>query len=140
MLVSSKGRYALRVIIDLAQQDKDGFVSLKSISERQEISFKYLEIIIADLNKAGLVISRRGKDGGYKLSKPVGRYSVGEVLRVAEGDFASTACLSGDENACSRADDCLTIPMWQNLDLLVNNYLDGIKITDLMNRKAHTEE
>ena len=73
MLVSSKGRYALRVIIALAQQDKDGFVSLKSISERQEISFKYLEIIIADLNKAGLVISRRGKDGGYKLSKPVGR-------------------------------------------------------------------
>lgn len=140
MIVSTKGRYALRVIIDLAQQDTDDFISLKSISERQDISLKYLEIIISALNKEGLVISQRGKDGGYKLSKSIDKYSAGEVLRAAEGNFSSTACISGDINTCSRADGCLTLPMWQELNLFVNKYLDSIKITDLMNGKIQAVE
>lgn len=133
MMISTKGRYALRVIIDLAQQEEDSFVSLKSVSERQEISLKYLEMIIAALNKAGLVNSQRGKEGGYRLSRPVEEYNVGEILRAAEGELVPVSCLDCDENICSRSDNCLTLPMWQELDRIINDYLNGVKLTDLMN-------
>lgn len=133
MMISTKGRYALRVMVDLAQQDDDGYVSLKSVSERQEISLKYLEMIISALNKEGLVNSQRGKEGGYKLAKPAHEYTVGEILRAAEGDLVPVSCLDCGENLCARSDNCMTLPMWQELDRIINEYLDSVKLTDLIN-------
>ncbi|NLW65165.1 MAG: RrF2 family transcriptional regulator [Clostridiales bacterium] len=132
MMVSTKGRYALRVIIDLAQHKDEGYVSLKSISERQKISLKYLEMIAASLNRAGLVQSQRGKEGGYMLTKPAAEYTVGAVLRAAEGDLAPVSCLDCGENTCERADSCITLPMWQRLDGLINGYLDSVSIEDML--------
>lgn len=136
MMVSTKGRYALRVIIDLAQHKDESYISLKCISERQEISLKYLEMIVAALNKAGLVNSQRGKEGGYKLSKPLAEYNVGEILRAAEGELAPISCLDWGENTCERADTCITLPMWQKLDGLINSYLNSVSIEDLLKGKV----
>lgn len=135
MMVSAKGRYALRVIIDLAQSAGDSFVSLKSISERQQISLKYLEMIVAALNRAGLVDSQRGKEGGYRLNKAPSEYSVGEILRAAEGELAPVSCLDCKDNTCERAEKCLTLPMWERLDHLINGYLDGVSVQDLLDGK-----
>lgn len=131
MKISTKGRYALRVMIDLAQHNGD-YISLREISERQEISLKYLEMIVSILNKAGFVHSLRGKGGGYKLAKPAREYTVGSVLRLTEGNLAPVACLEHDENPCGRAGQCITLPMWRRLGQLIDNYLESVTIEDLL--------
>lgn len=133
MMVSTKGRYALRVMLDLAQQDREAYISLKSISERQKISMKYMEAIVAMLNKAGLLKSQRGKDGGYRLSRLPEEYPVGEILKLTEGTLAPVACLGeGCERECEIASNCLTRPLWQKLDGIVDEYLSGVTLADLL--------
>ena len=132
MLVSTKGRYALRVMLELAQSQPDTYMPLPLIAQRQGISEKYLESIIAVLSKAGLVDGLRGKGGGYRLTRPTADYSVGEILRLTEGSLAPVTCLEGAENPCPRAGECTTLPMWQKLDDLINTYLDGVSLSDLL--------
>ncbi|MCR5616039.1 MAG: RrF2 family transcriptional regulator [Saccharofermentans sp.] len=132
MMVSTKGRYALRVIIDLAENGGDGYTPMKEVAERQGISLKYLERILPLLVSAGLIEGVHGKGGGYKLSKKPEEYTVGEVLRAAEGDIAPVACLECNSEICSRQDTCRTRPMWTKLDTLINDYLDSVTIKDLM--------
>lgn len=135
MMVSTKGRYALRIIIDIAEHAKegDGFVSLKGVSERQGISMKYMEAIVATLNKAGFLESRRGKAGGYRLSVDAGELSVGAVLRLTEGSLAPVACMeNGGCDECAHMRTCYTLPLWQKLDAMIESYLSRISIRDLM--------
>ena len=134
MLISTKGRYALRVMVDLAEHAADGFIPLKVIAERQDISEKYLESIIAILSRAGLVEGLRGKGGGYRLTRSSANYSVGEILRLTEGSLAPVTCLEGAENPCPRAGECTTLPMWQKLDDLINTYLDSVSLSDLLSQ------
>ena len=134
MLVSTKGRYALRVMLELAQSQPDTYMPLPLIAQRQGISEKYLESIIAVLSKAGLVDGLRGKGGGYRLTRPTANYSVGEILRLTEGSLAPVTCLEGAENPCPRAGECTTLPMWQKLDDLINTYLDGVSLSDLLSQ------
>ena len=132
MKISTKGRYALRIMVELAQHDQNEYLSLKVISERQEISMKYLEMIVAILNKAGFVISLRGKDGGYKLAKPANEYIVGSVLKITEGSLSPVSCLDYEINPCRRADRCVTLPLWEKLDRLIDDYLENVTIEDLI--------
>ncbi len=131
-MVSTKGRYALRVIIDLAENGSEGYTPMKNVAERQGISLKYLERILPLLVSAGLVEGVHGKGGGYKLSRKPAKITVGEVLRAAEGDIAPVACLECNADICSRQDTCRTLPMWVKLDEMINNYLDSVTIKDLM--------
>jgi Rrf2 family protein len=130
-LVSTKGRYALRVMLDMAGQGEGATVPLKDIAERQELSLKYLESIMPNLKESGLVTGVAGKGGGYKLSKPADQYTVGEILRVSEDQMAPVACLTGGF-VCPKADTCKTLPMWKKLDDIMSDYLDTVKLTDLM--------
>ena len=132
MLISTKGRYALRVMADLAEHPSEGYVPLKEIAQRQEISEKYLESIIKTLVKAKLLAGVRGKGGGYKLTRPPEQYTVGEVLRLTEESLAPVACLEETADICPRASDCRTLPVWKGLDRVINEYLDHITIADLM--------
>lgn len=132
MLISTKGRYALRVMIDLAEHISEEFISLKEIADRQEISEKYLESIIALLVKGRLVEGVRGKGGGYRLCRPAKDYSVGEILRLAEGSLAPVACLESEENTCPRAGMCQTLPVWEMLGTLIQGYLDSVSLEDLL--------
>ncbi len=132
MNVTSKGRYALRVMIDLAQHPDEGFVSLKTVAERQGISMKYLEMIVSSLKKAELVESTRGKEGGYRLSRSPEEYSVGEILRCLEDNLAPVSCIKDGEIQCDKAAACVTLPMWKELDELTNSYLDGVSLQDLL--------
>ena len=132
MMISTKGRYALRVMIDLARQEDAGYVSLKGISERQQISMKYLEAIVSVLNKAGFVQSLRGKDGGYKLSRKPSEYTIGEVLKLTEGSLAPVACLEGCDTVCQSSDGCITLPLWQKLDTIIDSYLESVTLGDLL--------
>ena len=134
MLVSTKGRYALRVMLELAQDDSAAYLPLPAIAERQGISEKYLESIISVLSKAGLVDGLRGKGGGYRLTRSSANYSVGEILRLTEGSLAPVTCLEGAENPCPRAGECTTLPMWQKLDDLINTYLDSVSLSDLLSQ------
>ena len=133
MMISSKGRYALRVMTDLAEHADSGFVSVADISARQEISLKYLEAITALLNKAGLLDSLRGKSGGYKLHKKPEEYTLREILEVTEGGLApvNCACLTGDEE-CERSALCPTMPVWQRLDKIISDYLQSVTLKDLI--------
>lgn len=131
-MVSTKGRYALRVIIDLAENGSEGYTPMKNVAERQGISLKYLERILPLLVSAGLVEGVHGKGGGYKLSRKPAKITVGEVLRAAEGDIAPVACLECNADICSRQDTCRTLPMWVKLDEMINTYLDSVTIKDLM--------
>lgn len=137
MMISTKGRYALRVMLDLAQQKDEGYISLKSISGRQGISVKYMEMIVAILNKAGFVKSLRGKEGGYRLAKPACEYTVGSILKLTDGSLAPVSCLEhcGDSQ-CGRSGACLTLPMWKKLDVLIDTYLEGITLQDLLDGKV----
>ena len=130
--VTSKGRYALRFMIDLAQHREDGFISLKTISERLTLSMKYLEMIVGNLKKAELVDSTRGKEGGYKLNKEPKDYTVGEILRSIEDNLAPVACIKEGEIQCDRSGACMTIPMWKELDDITNAYLDTVSLEDLL--------
>ena len=130
-LVSTRGRYALRVMLDMAEQGEGATVPLKDIAERQELSLKYLESIMPNLKESGLVTGVAGKGGGYKLSKPADQYTVGEILRVSEDQMAPVACVTGGF-VCPKADTCKTLPMWKKLDDIMSDYLDTVKLTDLM--------
>ena len=132
MVISTKGRYALRMLLDLAQHEDEGYVSLKSVSQRQEVSLKYLEAITASLNHAGLLLSQRGKEGGYRLSRPAAEITVADVLRSAEGNLAAVSCLALEEPACERADQCMTLPLWKKLDALMEDYLSGVTVQDVL--------
>ena len=132
MLVSTKGRYALRVMIDLAEHQAEGFIPLKVIAQRQEISEKYLESIIKLLVKAKLLNGVRGKGGGYQLAKAPEQYTVESILRITEGSMAPVACLEPDADACPRSADCHTLAMWRGLDKLITEYFENITLADLM--------
>ena len=131
MKISTKGRYALRVMIDLALHNNEKYISLKEISERQEISNKYLEQIIALLNKAGFLETARGNMGGYKLSKKPKEYIVGDILRATEGDLAPIYCLTED-GECIRQKNCKTYSFWKGLDDVINKYIDSKTLEDLI--------
>ena len=132
MNVTSKGRYALRIMIDLAQHRDEGYISLKTISDRTQLSMKYLEMIVGNLKKAELVDSTRGKEGGYKLNKTPEEYSIGEILRCIEDNLAPVACIKEGEIQCDRSGACLTVPMWKELDDITNAYLDTVSLEDLL--------
>ena len=133
MLISTKGRYALRVMIDLAEHQSDEFISLKGIAQRQEISEKYLESIIRMLVKAKVVDSLRGKGGGYRLTREPDQYTVASILRLTEGTLAPVSCLEENAQACPMRDECRTLPMWRRLDELIHTFFEGITLADLMN-------
>lgn len=135
MMISTKGRYALRIMLDLAQNREDGYISLSKISQRQGISVKYLEAIISVLNKAGMVESQRGKEGGYRLTKGPEEYSVGAIVKLTEGSIAPVACLENDHAPCEHRLDCLTLPLWVKLEGVVDNYLESVSLIDLLERK-----
>ena len=132
MLVSTKGRYALRVMLELASHDREKFIPLKDIAKNQDISEKYLESIIKVLVKGEMVIGLRGKGGGYKLSRTPETYTVGSILKLSEGPLAPVACLNGNPADCARYNECLTLPMWQGLNEVIDNYLEGITLEDLL--------
>ena len=131
MKVSTRGRYALRVMTDLAEHYKDGFIPLKDVAERQEVSQKYLESIMLDLSKAGLVEGRHGKGGGYKLSRHSTEYTLLEILQVTEGELAPVACLESGAEKCSRAAECRTLPMWQELYSIISDFFASHTLCDL---------
>lgn len=133
MLVSTKGRYALRVMVELAEHEKGEFVPLKVIAQKQDISEKYLESIIVVLSKAGVVDGLRGKGGGYRLNRNPKEYSVGEILRLTEGSLAPVSCLDCNGKRCDRSQGCKTLPMWKKLDQLICDYLDSVSIDELVN-------
>ena len=132
MLISTKGRYALRVMIDLAEHRTDEFISLKGIAQRQEISDKYLESIIRMLVKARVLESLRGKGGGYRLKKGPEAYTVGSILRLTEDSLAPVSCIERGPESCPRMAECRTLGVWQGLSKVINEYVDGITIADLM--------
>ena len=132
MLISTKGRYALRVLIDLAEHQTDEFISLRGIAQRQEISEKYLESIIRMLVKAKVLESLRGKGGGYRLKKAPDQYTVGSILRLTEESLAPVACLEENADVCPRAGSCRTFSLWQGLDRVIHEYLESVTIADLM--------
>jgi Rrf2 family protein len=134
MKISTKGRYALRLMLDLALKYNDGNVSVKDISERQEISDKYLEQIITVLNKAGYVKSIRGAQGGYRLTQEPAKYTVGMILRLMEGDLAPVSCIEDGNVACERAACCVTIEIWEKINEAVNHVIDNITLADLVER------
>ena len=133
MMISTKGRYALHVMIDLAQRAAEGPVPLSDISQRHEISMKYLEMIVAMLNKAGFVESYRGKSCGYRLTRDPGDYTMQEILELTEGTLAPVSCI---ENGCPKSDGCVTAPLWRNLDKLIEDYLKSVTLKDLVEGKA----
>lgn len=135
MKISTKGRYALRMMLDLAQHQGDGYVSLKDVAERQDISKKYLEQIVPVLNNSDILKTNRGYQGGYRLAKPPEKYTVGEILRLTEGNLAPVACLERSPIECVRADDCATLQVWQGLYRVICDYLDGITLQDIIDRQ-----
>ena len=132
MLISTRGRYALRVMIDLAEHLGEGFIPLKAIAQRQGISEKYLESIMKLLVKAKLLNGLRGKGGGYQLTKAPEQYTAGSILRMTEESMAPVSCLESDAEACPRAAECRTLPLWKGLDKVINDYLDNFTLADLM--------
>ena len=139
MMVSTKGRYALRVMIDLAECPREKYITLNDIASRQEISEKYLESIISILSKAGFVIGLRGKGGGYRLSKSPEEYTVGSILKLTENSMAPVHCLAEHPNHCPRAKNCKTLPMWENLDRIVDEYLEGVKLFEAVRSESLDE-
>ena len=135
-MISTKGRYALRVMIDLARQNEEGYVPLKEIAERQKISKKYLEIIAKELVNAGLLRGVSGKGGGYRLSRKPEEYAVGEILDVMETSMAVVSCLENGAEECPRAAECDTLPMWQELDRLIHDFLYSKKLSDLVGKET----
>ena len=135
MKISTKGRYALRMLIDLAEHRSDGFVALKDIANRQNISKKYLEQIVPVFNKNNILKTNRGFQGGYQLARNPDQYTVGEILRLTEGSLAPVVCLEGDPSQCERSAECATLPVWKGLYDVINKYLDGITIQDILDQQ-----
>lgn len=131
MLISTKGRYALRVMLELAESPEGQLIPLKEITERQNISKKYLESIMVILSKAGFVEAMHGKGGGYRLSKPAKEYKVGDILRLTEGTLAPVMCLEEGAEPCAKADTCKTLPLWAGLNRVISEYLDNISLADV---------
>lgn len=134
MKVSTKGRYALRMLVDLAEHQENGFVALKDIAKRQDISKKYLEQIVALLNRPDILQTNRGNNGGYRLAKPASEYSVGDILRITEGSIAPVACLEDEYNHCERAENCATLYVWQELSRIMSEYLDSVTVQDIVDK------
>lgn len=132
MKISTKGRYALRMLLDLAEHQGDGYIALKDIAQRQEISKKYLEQIVPILNRAEILKTNRGFQGGYRLAKSPDKMTAGDILRATEGNLAPVACLDGDEIDCPRSEHCPTLPLWQGLNKVINEYLDSVTLQDLI--------
>ena len=132
MKISTKGRYALRLMLDIAAHDSGEPVRIKEIASRQEISAKYLEQIVAILSKAGYVKSIRGPQGGYRLTRKPEEYSLGDILRLTEGSLAPVECLEGETNQCPRAGDCITILFWKKLDKAIREVTEGYTLEDLL--------
>lgn len=134
MIVSTRGRYALRVMIDLAEHGNENYMPLKDIAQRQNISQKYIESIMTLLSKNGFVDGVHGKGGGYKLNRAPEDYKVGEILRLTEGTLAPVACLEDGAEDCELAAGCRTLPMWRELNKLVSDFFDGKTLADLMRK------
>jgi Rrf2 family protein len=134
MKISTKGRYALRFMLDLAEHDNGEYVRLKDAAAREEISEKYLEQISSALTKGGLIRGVRGSQGGYRLVKEPSKYTVGAILRVTEGSLAPVACLDDEVNACTRSSICRTLPFWQDFYKLINDYLESVTLQDLLDK------
>ncbi len=132
MMISTRGRYALRVMIDLAEHVQDGYTPMKIIAQRQNISLKYLEQILPPLTKSGMIEGLQRKGGGYRLTANPSAYRVGDILRLTEGDLAPVACLGRGAEACERAGYCKTLPMWKEFYKMTNAYFDGITLSELM--------
>jgi len=132
MMISTRGRYALRVMIDLAEHSNGGYIPMKEVAQRQNISLKYIERIVPVLTKSGCVEGVHGKGGGYRLTRPPEDYTVGEILRRGEGDLAPVACLQEGAKPCPRAAECRTLPMWKEYYDLTRRYFEGITLADLM--------
>lgn len=136
MVISTKGRYALRLMLDIAMQDGSSPVPLHDIAERQGVSFKYLEQIVPPLSKAGFLKSVRGANGGYLLTRDPSEITTGDILRAGEGNLAPVACLASDEIDCPRADLCVTLPFWKGLDEAITAYIDSVTLADLVKDRA----
>lgn len=136
MKISTKGRYALRMLLDLAEHENCGYISLKDIAQRQNISKKYLEQIIPLLSNSGLLQTVRGAQGGYKLAKPASKYSVGDILRLTEGSFAPVYCAEPNSEECPRRSECAVLPVWKGLYDVISEYLDGITLQDILDQKS----
>ena len=137
MRISTKGRYAIKLMLDLATNDNGEPIRLKDVARRQEISEKYLEQIIPVLNRAGLLQTARGVQGGYRLTRRPEEYTLGDVLRATEATLASVACLEAGAERCPRQGECLTYPVWVGLDKVVNDYLDSITLQDILDRRQN---
>ena len=131
-MVSTKGRYALRVMIDIANNQEDGYVPMKEVAARQSLSLKYLEQILPLLTKNGLVEGIQGKGGGYRLTRKPENYKVGEILRAAEKDMAPVSCLANGADMCQRRSECKTISFWEGYNKVMNDYMDSVKLADLL--------
>lgn len=135
MKISTKGRYALRMLIDLAEHKESGYISLKDVAKRQQISKKYLEQIIPIFNHTGMLLTNRGAQGGYKLARTPDKYTVAEILRLTEGSIAPVACLDQEPNECERSAECVTLPIWQGLYNVISEYLEGITLQDILDQE-----
>lgn len=134
MKISTKGRYALRMLLDLAEHQQDGYIALKDIAARQNISKKYLEQIVPILNKSNILQANRGFQGGYRLVNSPSAYTVGDILRLTEGSLTPVACLDYNPVGCERRNDCITLPIWQGLNKVIADYLDSITLQDIMDK------
>ncbi len=132
MKISTKGRYAIRMMIDLAQNDTGEYISLRDISRRQDITVKYLEQIVTSLTRAGFLRSQRGNNGGYRLARDPSEYKVGDILRVMEGNLEPISCLLDDPSECPRSESCMTLPFWRGLSKVINDYVDSYTLQDLL--------
>lgn len=135
MKISTKGRYAIRMLLDLAEHQNCGFIALKDIAKRQNISKKYLEQIIPIFNKSGILRTNRGSQGGYQLAKSPDQYTVGEILRLTEGSLSPVVCLEENPVICERSNDCLMLPIWKGLFDVITQYLDGITLQDILDQQ-----
>ena len=133
-MISTKGRYALRLMIDIALYEANGYVSLKDSSNREDLSIKYLEQVASLLTKSNLITSYRGNNGGYRLSRKPSEYKIGEILRAAEGSLAPVACLECSKDFCNRRDVCTTIEFWDGFNKVINNYVDNVTLEDLVDK------
>jgi len=131
-MISTKGRYAIRVMIDLAEHDRGDYIPLKDVAARQEISKKYLEIIVKEMVAGGLLTGASGRGGGYRLNRKPEEYSLGEILELMEGTLAPIACLAGPENDCQRKGICKTLPLWTEYDRMVHDFFYSKKLSDLL--------
>ena len=134
-MISTRGRYAIRVMIDLAENDNGSYIPLKDIAARQEISKKYLEIIVRDMVNGGLITGASGKGGGYRLCRKPEDYTVGEILVLMEGTLSSVVCLAEKVNDCPRQSVCHTLPMWTEFDTMVHDFFFGRRLSDLLQRE-----